>query len=271
MKDFCDSHQLWLIEDNCDALGARYFLNGEWRNTGTFGHIGTSSFYPAHHITMGEGGAVYTNDARLHRIVNSLRDWGRDCSCPPGVDNTCKHRFDKQFGDLPRGYDHKYVYSHFGYNLKVTEMQAAVGCAQLLKLRQFIAKRIENWEMLREGLAHLEQYFIFQQATANSMPSWFGFLLTIKQEARFNRHEIVEYLENAGVQTRNFFAGNLLKHPCSIHQQTVEAPFRVIGDLPITNLITDRSFWIGVYPGIGTTEIAKIITIFNQFVEERCK
>ncbi len=250
VKDFCDNHHLWLIEDNCDALGSRYFYNGQWRYTGTIGDIGTSSFYPPHHMTMGEGGAVYTNNMELKRIVESFRDWGRDCWCPSGHDNTCQHRFTQQFGELPYGYDHKYVYSHFGYNLKVTDMQAAVGCAQLEKLPDFIEARKRNWEHLRESLAWLEQKFILPEPTANSDPSWFGFLLTVKEDAGFSREQIVKHLENNGIQTRMLFAGNLTKHPCFDEMRNFNQGFRVVGDLKNTDRIMNQTFWIGVYPGM---------------------
>jgi CDP-6-deoxy-D-xylo-4-hexulose-3-dehydrase len=250
VRDFCDQHQLWLIEDNCDALGSKYYYNDEWRYTGTVGHIGTSSFYPPHHMTMGEGGAVYTNDIQLKRIVESFRDWGRDCWCPSGHDNTCQHRFTQQFGELPYGYDHKYVYSHFGYNLKVTDMQAAVGCAQLEKLPGFIEARKRNWKYLKEGLSGLEQEFILPEPTPNSDPSWFGFLLTVKDSASFTREEIVKELESKGIQTRMLFAGNLIKHPCFDEMRKANQGFRIIGDLKNTDRIMNQSFWVGVYPGM---------------------
>ena len=214
IKKICDEHGLWLIEDNCDALGSQYFINGEWKYTGTIGHIGTSSFYPPHHMTMGEGGAVYTNDLQLKRIIESFRDWGRDCWCQPGKDDTCKRRFNQQFGELPLGYDHKYVYSHFGYNLKITDMQAAIGCAQLKKLPEFIKTRRKNWAILRSAFADMEDIFVLPEATTNSQPSWFGFLLTVKSETGFSRDKVIGYLESYGIQTRALFAGNLIKHPC---------------------------------------------------------
>lgn len=250
VRDFCDKHNLWLIEDNCDALGSRYFIDGEWKYTGTIGHIGTSSFYPPHHMTMGEGGAVYTNDTQLKRLVESFRDWGRDCWCPSGHDNTCKHRFTQQFGELPYGYDHKYVYSHFGYNLKVTDMQAAIGCAQLEKLPSFIESRKRNWKLLRDGLEDLSDKFILPEATSNSDPSWFGFLLTVKEGTGFNRDEIVNYLESNGIQTRMLFAGNLIKHPCFDEMRQSGEDYRVVGELKNTDIIMNQTFWIGVYPGM---------------------
>ena len=250
VKSFCDRHDLWLIEDNCDALGSRYLYRGVNRYTGTIGDIGTSSFYPPHHMTMGEGGAVYTNDSLLKRLVESFRDWGRDCWCPSGKDNTCSNRFGQQFGELPFGYDHKYVYSHFGYNLKVTDMQAAIGCAQLEKLPGFIEARKKNWKLLREGLAGLEDRFILPEATENSDPSWFGFLLTVREGAGFTRDKIVNKLESNGIQTRMLFAGNLIKHPCFDEMRKEGKGYRVIGDLATTDRIMRDTFWVGVYPGM---------------------
>ena len=250
VKDFCNTHGLWLIEDNCDSLGSRYLHKNEWRYTGTIGDIGTSSFYPPHHMTMGEGGAVYTNNWQLKRIVDSFRDWGRDCWCPSGHDNTCKQRFTQQFGELPKGYDHKYVYSHFGFNLKATDMQAAIGCAQLEKLPDFIDARKRNWKTLREGLADLSEKFILPDPTKNSDPSWFGFLLTISDHAGFTRDSFVNHLEKNGIQTRMLFAGNLIKHPCFDELRDKKGAYRVIGKLPNTNIIMDRTFWVGVYPGM---------------------
>jgi CDP-6-deoxy-D-xylo-4-hexulose-3-dehydrase len=265
VKSFCDRHGLWLVEDNCDALGSRYFYNGEWKYTGTIGDIGTSSFYPPHHMTMGEGGAVYTNSLELKRIVESFRDWGRDCWCPSGKDDTCKHRFTQQFGELPLGYDHKYVYSHLGYNLKVTDMQAAIGCAQLEKLPQFIAKRRQNWAMLRAGLADLPQALILPEATADSEPSWFGFLLTVQQDAGFTREQIVNHLEASQIQTRMLFAGNLLKHPCFDEMRQSGAGYRIAGELTNTDIIMNRTFWIGVYPGMSEAMIEYMIATIRRF------
>lgn len=271
VKDFCDSHNLWLIEDNCDALGAKYFLNGKWQYTGTFGDIATSSFYPPHHITMGEGGAVYTNSSELYRIVNSLRDWGRDCWCPSGHDNTCNCRFTQQFGELPLGYDHKYVYSHFGYNLKATDMQAAIGCAQLEKLPAFIEERRKNWQYLADNLKKREDYFILPEATANSIPSWFGFMLTIKNEAPFTRDDIVRHLENNKIQTRTLFAGNIIKHPCFDEMRKNKNRHRVIGDLKNTNCIMNNSFWVGIYPGINYKQMTKISSTILSFIGDNTK
>ncbi|HWR06362.1 lipopolysaccharide biosynthesis protein RfbH [Sporomusa sp.] len=268
VKAFCDEHNLWLIEDNCDALGSKYCHNGEWQYSGTIGHLGTSSFYPPHHMTMGEGGAVYTNDTELKRIVESFRDWGRDCWCPSGKDDTCKHRFSQQFGTLPIGYDHKYVYSHFGYNLKVTDMQAAIGCAQLEKLPGFINKRQENWQMLREGLADLQDILILPEPTPHSLPSWFGFLITVKEQAKFNRNQIVAHLEGSGIQTRMLFAGNLLRHPCFDQLRQSGQGYRVVGSLTNTDIIMNQTFWIGVYPGMTNEMIQYMIDEIHIFVEQ---
>ncbi len=251
VMDFCNRHGLWLIEDNCDALGARYLYKNEWRRTGTIGHLGTSSFYPPHHITMGEGGAVYTDDARLKRLVESFRDWGRDCWCPPGRDDTCGNRFARQFGELPQGYDHKYVFSHFGYNLKATDLQAAIGCAQLEKLPDFIEARKRNWKLLRDGLQPYEDRFMLPEAAKNADPSWFGFLLTVREGASFSRDAIVAHLERKGIQTRMLFAGNLTRHPCFDEMRATGSGYRVAGTLETTDRIMRDSFWVGVYPGIS--------------------
>jgi len=259
VKDFCDKHNLWLIEDNCDSLGSKYFYKGKWKYTGTFGDIGTSSFYPPHHITMGEGGAVYANDPKLKRILLSMRDWGRDCWCPSGKDNTCGKRFGWQLGELPYGYDHKYIYSHIGYNLKATDMQAAIGVAQLEKLPLFIETRKRNWTMLREGLNDLSDVFILPEPTPNSDPSWFGFMLTVKENVGFTRDEIVNYLESNGIQTRMLFAGNILKHPCFDEMRSGNRDYRVIGDLHNTNKVMRDTFWIGVYPGLSEKSVKFMI------------
>lgn len=258
IKAFCDKHNLWLIEDNCDALGSRYRFNNstsqqfnDYQYTGTFGHIGTSSFYPPHHMTMGEGGAVYTNDMLLKRLIESFRDWGRDCWCPSGKDNTCGNRFGQQFGELPFGYDHKYVYSHFGYNLKVTDMQAAIGCAQLEKLPGFIEARKKNWKLLRDGLNGFSDRFILPEATENSDPSWFGFLLTVRQGSGISRDKIVNHLEGKGIQTRMLFAGNLTKHPCFDEMRKSGTGYRIVGNLENTDRIMNDTFWVGVYPGMS--------------------
>lgn len=246
--EFCRKNDLWLVEDNCDALGSRYCLNGEWRFTGTVGDIATSSFYPPHHMTMGEGGAVYTDDPLLNRIVRSLRDWGRDCVCASGQDNLCGHRFDRQYGELPPGYDHKYVYSHFGYNLKATDMQAAVGCAQLEKLPGFIRSRREHFQYLKEKLQAAEKALILPEPCRNSEPSWFGFMVTCREGVDKNR--IVQHLEGCGVQTRMLFAGNLLRQPCFDGMRRSGAGYRTVGDLQVTDRIMRDTFWVGVYPGM---------------------
>ena len=253
VKSFCDRHNLWLVEDNCDALGSQYTLSGTEHYTGTIGDIGTSSFYPPHHMTMGEGGAVYTNDALLHRIVRSLRDWGRDCICASGQDNRCGHRFDRQDGALPRGYDHKYVYSHFGYNLKVTDLQAAVGVAQLKKLPSFVERRRHNFARLREALADMEEFFILPTATEHAAPSWFGFLLTCREDVE--RAKIVRSVEEHGIQTRMLFAGNLTKHPCFDAMRAAGKGYRIAGELTQTDRIMNDTFWLGVYPGLTDEKI----------------
>lgn len=268
VRAFCDAHQLWLIEDNCDALGSRYQIEGQWKYTGTIGHLGTSSFYPPHHMTMGEGGAVYTNDLELKRLVESFRDWGRDCWCPSGKDNTCHRRFEQQFGELPYGYDHKYVYAHFGYNLKVTDMQAAIGCAQLAKLPGFIEARKTNWQFLREALAELEEYLVLPEPTENSDPSWFGFLLTVKANAAFTRDDLVTHLESKGIQTRMLFAGNLIKHPCFDEMRASGQGYRAVGDLVNTDMIMNQTFWIGVYPGMTAKMLGYIVQVIREFVQD---
>jgi len=266
VKSFCDRNNLWLIEDNCDALGSQYLLDGQWRYTGTIGHLGTSSFYPPHHMTMGEGGAVYTNDSQLKLIVDSFRDWGRDCWCQSGHDNSCGRRFERQFGELPVGYDHKYVYSHFGYNLKATEMQAAIGCAQLQKLADFVEFRKLNWRKLRERLADLEEFFILPEAAPDSDPSWFGFLLTVREGAGFSRDQIVQHLESKGVQTRMLFAGNLIKHPCFDEMRKCGEGYRVVGKLENTDTIMLDTFWIGVYPGMTEDMLDFMVETIKRFV-----
>lgn len=266
VKTFCDKHELWLIEDNCDALGSRYSLDGEWRYTGTIGDIGTSSFYPPHHITMGEGGAVYTNSIKIKRLVESFRDWGRSCWCGPGNDNTCGVRFSRQFGDLPLGYDHKYVYSHFGYNLKVTDMQAAIGCAQLEKLPVFTEARKRNWQLLRDGLSCLDECFVLPEPTHNSDPSWFGFPLTVRKASGFSRTGLVDFLEQKGVQTRTLFAGNLVKHPCFDEMREAGAGYRIVGGLETTDRIMRDTFWLGVYPGMSERMIDYMITVLCESV-----
>lgn len=248
VKAFCDAHGLWLVEDNCDALGTRYTIDGVEKLSGTIGDIGTSSFYPPHHMTMGEGGAVYTDSPLLNKIIRSFRDWGRDCCCPSGHDNFCGHRFDKQYGELPLGYDHKYVYSHFGYNVKATDMQAAIGCAQLKKFPSFVERRRHNFDRLKAGLEGLEDKLILPEPCANSKPSWFGFLITCKEGV--DRNALVQYAEQHGVQTRMLFAGNLTKHPCFDEMRKEKQGYRVVGELKNTDRIMKDTFWVGLYPGM---------------------
>ena len=251
VKKFCDAHKLWLVEDNCDALGSKYTIDGETRFTGTWGDIGTSSFYPPHHMTMGEGGCVYTNNPLLHKLILSFRDWGRDCICPSGRDNFCGHRFDGQYGELPLGYDHKYVYSHFGYNLKVTDMQAAVGVEQLKKFPTFIERRKHNWKRLHDALEKSEaaKNLILPEPAANADPSWFGFLISVKPESGKKRNEVTRYIESHNIQTRLLFSGNLIKHPCFDQIRGTDA-YRVVGELVNTDYIMNNTFWVGVYPGM---------------------
>jgi CDP-6-deoxy-D-xylo-4-hexulose-3-dehydrase len=256
VKKFCDKNALWLIEDNCDALGSEYTLGTETRKTGTFGDIGTSSFYPPHHITTGEGGAVYTKEPLLYKIMHSMRDWGRDCICESGVDNKCGKRFSRQFGELPFGYDHKYVYSHFGYNLKATDLQAAIGVAQLDKLPDFVEKRRDNWNFLRKKLEHLQDELILPEALPNSKPSWFGFAISSKQGR--NRKKIIEHLESQNIQTRMLFAGNIIKHPCFDEMRKTGEGYRVAGNLEGTNFVMENMFWVGVYPGLDEGKLLKI-------------
>lgn len=268
IKRFCLEHNLWLIEDNCDALGTEYKYNGKWVKTGSIGDLSTYSFYPPHHITMGEGGAVCTNNTQLYRLVNSFRDWGRDCWCASGVDDTCKNRYTQQFGELPYGYDHKYVYSHFGYNLKATDMQASVGCAQLKKLQAFVQIRKDNWKYLREKLECVSDSIIMPEKARNSEPSWFGYLMTVKEGAAFNRDQIVQYLEGKNIQTRNLFSGNIIKHPCFDEMRNNEVGYRVVGTLDKTDLIMNNSFWIGVYPGMNKEKLDYMVKTIVEFVKE---
>jgi len=256
VRAICDRHGLFLIEDCCDALGAT--VGGQ--HVGTFGDIGTLSFYPAHHITMGEGGAVFTNDSNLDKIMESFRDWGRDCYCGSGQDNTCNKRFNWKLGDLPKGYDHKYIYSHLGYNLKITDMQAAVGVAQLEHLDDFIAARRRNFARLREGLAHLEDIFVLPEATAGSDPSWFGFALTLRKDAPIDRHGLLLELQAKNIGTRLLFGGNLVRQPYMKGRN-----FRVSGTLDNADAIVDRTFWIGVYPALGAQEIDFMIETLDSF------
>lgn len=257
VKAFCKQYGLWLIEDNCDALGAEYRINGMWRKTGTIGDIGTSSFYPAHHITTGEGGAVYTSNPLLHRIIRSLRDWGRDCVCGGGEDDTCGGRFTGRFGMLPVGYDHKYVYSHLGYNLKATDLQAAVGTAQLEKLPEFVARRRENWAFLRRTLEPLEGRLLFPAPGPESSPSWFGFLITVRPGSTISREELVSHLEAHNIQTRPLFAGNLTRHPC-FQNLREGVDYRIAGTLEVTDQVMNSSFWVGVYPGMERAMLEEI-------------
>lgn len=260
VKEFCDKNNLWLIEDNCDALGSVY----DGKPTGTWGDIGTSSFYPPHHMTMGEGGATYTDNPLLKKIMLSMRDWGRDCWCESGIDNTCKSRFTQQFGKLPKGYDHKYVYSHFGFNLKVSDMQAAVGVAQLKKFPSFVEKRKVNFDKLYKGLEDIQELKLVK-TQPNSDPSWFGFMITLNDGVNFTRNELSEYLEDNNIQTRNLFAGNMLKHPM-FDSLEENVDFRVIGNLPNTDKIMNDSFWIGVYPGMSDQAINYMISKIREFI-----
>ncbi len=265
VRAFCREHGLWLIEDNCDALGSRY----GGRLTGAFGDIGTSSFYPPHHITMGEGGAVYANDRILARILLSLRDWGRDCQCPSGVDDFCGKRFDRDFGQLPHGYDHKYVYSHFGYNLKVTDMQAAIGCAQLEKLPGFVDARRRNFDALSELMAPAAEWLILPKATENSEPSWFGFLMTLRDGAAVERDEIVKRLEERNIQTRMLFGGNLVRQPCFDRMRSEGSGYRVAGELKNTDTIMNRSFWVGVYPGMTEVRLEYMAETMLELLRQK--
>lgn len=265
VKEFCDKHNLWLVEDNCDALGTEYTINGETRFTGTWGDIGTSSFYPPHHMTMGEGGCVYTNNAKLDRLIKSFRDWGRDCVCPSGHDNICKHRFDGQYGQLPKGYDHKYVYSHFGYNLKVTDMQAAIGCEQLKKFPSFIERRRHNWDRLYKALECANDVLILPEPAENSKPSWFGFLISVRPESGLKRNDVTAYIESKNIQTRLLFSGNLIKHPC-FDQMRGGYGYRVVGELKNTDFIMENTFWVGVYPGMTDEMIDYMAKVILQAV-----
>lgn len=266
VKAFCDRHNLWLIEDNCDALGSRYTIDGVEKFTGTVGDIGTSSFYPPHHMTMGEGGAVYTSNPLLHKIIRSFRDWGRDCMCPSGRDNLCGHRFDRQYGELPLGYDHKYVYSHFGYNLKATDLQASIGCAQLEKFPGFVERRRHNFDRLKAALADTADKLILPEACENSRPSWFGFLITCKEGT--DRNAVVQYIEDHGVQTRMLFAGNLIKHPCFDQMRAEGSGYRVVGDLHVAERIMRDTFWVGVYPGMTDEMIDYMAETIHQAINQ---
>jgi CDP-6-deoxy-D-xylo-4-hexulose-3-dehydrase len=260
VMEIAERHGLWVIEDTCDAVGAMF----DDKPVGSFGDLATTSFYPAHHITMGEGGCVLTNNPILEKIVESLRDWGRDCWCPPGCDNTCGRRFDWQLGGLPYGYDHKYTYSHIGYNLKMTDMQAAVGVSQLQKLDSFIEARNQNWQTLRTGLAELSDVLVLPEPTPASTPSWFGFAMMVRDDAPFSRHELVTHLESKGIGTRLMFGGNLLQQPAYADVQV-----RVVGDLSNARLVTDGAFWIGVYPGLDDERLEWMMSSVRQFVGDR--
>ncbi len=265
---FCKKNNLWLIEDNCDAIGGTYTIDGKVRKTGTIGDIGTSSFYPAHQLTMGEGGAVYTSNPVLHKAIRSLRDWGRECVCSGGQDNLCGHRFDGQFGTLPQGYDHKYVYSHLGYNLKITDLQASIGCAQLKKLPDFVEKRQAHWDYLRAGLekSGASEYLVLPKKKEGTNPCWFGFIMTVKPECKKTRNEVVAFVEKNNIQTRNLFAGNILRHPCF---ENLEAgvDYRVSGELKVTDEIMNNSFWVGVYPGLTEEMMDEMIRVITEAVK----
>lgn len=267
VKEFCNSHNLWLIEDNCDALGTQYTIENETKYTGTWGDIGTSSFYPPHHITMGEGGCVYTDNPLLHQLILSYRDWGRDCICPPGFDGICRHRFDRQSGELPRGYDHKYTYSHFGYNLKATDLQAAIGVEQLKKFPDFIKRRRHNWELLRKKLEPINDKIILPEPANNSRPSWFGFLISLKKESFLERNEVIKHIEAHNIQTRLLFSGNLLRHPAFNQIRNSDA-YRICGGLEITDYIMDHTFWVGVYPGMTDEMIDYMANIIIEVIRK---
>lgn len=265
VKEFCDRHNLWLIEDNCDALGGTFNLDGKEYNVGTVGDIGTSSFYPPHHMTMGEGGCVYTNNKQLHKLIRSFRDWGRDCMCESGQDNLCAHRFDGKYGELPEGYDHKFVYSHFGYNLKMTDMQAAIGCEQLKKLPQFIESRRHNWKRLREGLECMTDKVILPVPQPDSNPSWFGFIMTVREGV--DCVGVVKHIESKGIQTRRLFAGNLLKHPCFDEMRRLGEGYRIVGNLDSTDRIMRDSFWVGVYPGLDDARVDYMVEVIKEALQ----
>ena len=267
VRAFCDKYNLWLIEDNCDALGSQYLIDGEFRYTGTIGDIGTSSFYPPHHMTMGEGGCVYTSDGLLNRLIKSFRDWGRDCVCPSGRDNFCGKRFEGQYGELPRGYDHKYVYGHFGYNLKVTDLQAAIGCEQLVKFPNFIERRRQNWERLYAAMQDLSDYLILPEPAPNSKPSWFGFLISVRPGGKLTRDVLTRFLESRNIQTRLLFSGNFIKHPCFDAIRGSEA-YRVVGELKNSDFITENTFWIGVYPGMTNEMLDYMSDMIHECIRQ---
>lgn len=267
VRKFCDKNNLWLIEDNCDALGTKYTIDGLTKYSGTWGDIGTSSFYPPHHMTMGEGGCVYTDNPLLNRLIKSYRDWGRDCVCPSGMDNLCGHRFEGQFGELPAGYDHKYVYSHFGYNLKVTDMQAAVGVEQLKKFPSFVEARRKNWQRLRDGLEAASDKLILPEPAEGSEPSWFGFLISVRPETGMDRNKVTRYLEDHNIQTRLLFSGNIIKHPCFDEIRNSDA-YRVVGDLKNTEFIMENTFWVGVYPGMTDEKLDYMIKTILEAISQ---
>ncbi len=267
VKAFCEKYNLWLVEDNCDALGSQYTIDGKTKYTGTWGDIGTSSFYPPHHMTMGEGGCVYTDNPLLHRLILSCRDWGRDCVCPSGVDGICGHRFDRQLGELPFGYDHKYTYSHFGYNLKVTDLQAAVGVEQLKKFPEFVERRRQNWDRLHRALEPLKDKIILPEPAENSRPSWFGFLITVNEDSGPDRNRITEYIENHNIQTRLLFSGNLIHHPAFDPIRGTGA-YRVAGGLDQTDYIMNHTFWVGVYPGMTDDMLDYMAEVITEAVKK---
>lgn len=267
VKAFCGEHNLWLVEDNCDALGSQYTIDGTTKYTGTWGDIGTSSFYPPHHMTMGEGGCVYTNNPLLNRLILSYRDWGRDCYCPSGRDNTCGHRFDGDYGELPHGYDHKYVYSHFGYNLKVTDLQASIGVEQLKKFPGFIERRRHNWDRLHKALEEVSDKIILPEPAEHSKPSWFGFLISVRPETGLSRNDVTCYIEDHNIQTRLLFSGNVIKHPCFDQIRNTDA-YRVVGDLHNTDFIVNNTFWVGVYPGMTDAMIDYMAQIIKEAVNQ---
>ncbi len=267
VKAFCDRNNLWLVEDNCDALGTKYTINGETRFSGAWGDMGTSSFYPPHHITMGEGGCVYTNNPKLSKLILSYRDWGRDCVCPSGHDNICGHRYDGQFGELPQGYDHKYIYSHFGYNLKVTDLQAAIGVEQLKKFPSFIEKRRYNWDRLYKALEGAENKLILPKAAENSEPSWFGFLISVRPETGIRRNDVIKYIESHNIQTRLLFCGNFVKHPCFDPIRSTDA-YRIVDSLENTEFIMNNTFWVGVYPGMTDEMIDYMAQVIIKAVNQ---
>lgn len=267
VKEICDKYGLWLIEDNCDALGSTYSIDGEEKYTGTWGDIATSSFYPPHHMTMGEGGAVYTNNATLNRLIISYRDWGRDCVCASGQDNLCLKRWEGEYGLLPKGYDHKYIYSHLGYNFKATDLQAAIGVSQLKKLPGFIEKRKANWKLINEELKGFEDKVILPIPTENSSPSWFGYAISVRPDMGVNRNKVVKYIENNNVQTRLLFAGNIIRHPCFDNIRGTSA-YRVVGDLRNSDFVVENTFWVGVYPGMTNDKLYYMIDTIKHALSD---